>query len=71
MTDLDRHGRAERPYVAGEPETLLGFLNYRRVTPAWKSRGRDAVVLRATVGAPTIPLGGQLKQVSFAEDFWL
>lgn len=70
MTELDRHGRPERPLAAGELETLLGFLNYQRATLAWKTGGLDSEGLRASVGVSTITLGGLLKHLAFVEDYW-
>jgi hypothetical protein len=37
MTELDEQGRPEPPPAADENDTLLGFLEYKRATLAWKS----------------------------------
>jgi len=70
MTDLDEHGRPEPPLAADETASILGFLEYQRATLAWKCEGLDAGVLRATVGASSITLGGLLKHLAYVEDDW-
>jgi uncharacterized damage-inducible protein DinB len=70
MTTIDEHGRPEPPPAAGETETLLGYLDYQRATLGWKTAGLDAEGMRATVGRSTMTLGGLLRHLSFAEDYW-
>jgi uncharacterized damage-inducible protein DinB len=70
MTDIDEHGRPEPPQAADELETLLGFLDYQRATLEWKCTGVDAVGLSATVGASSMTLGGLLKHLAWAEEYW-
>ncbi|MFI5730352.1 DinB family protein [Kribbella sp. NPDC051587] len=62
--------RPEPPLVAGETESLIGFLEYHRATFAWKSDGLDAAGLAVTVGASTMTLGGMYKHLAYYEDHW-
>jgi uncharacterized damage-inducible protein DinB len=71
MTTFDDHGRSEPPDAAGEPATLLGFLDYQRATFAWKSSGLDAAQLGRTIGASTMTLGGMIKHLALVENAWL
>ncbi|AXK35682.1 DinB family protein [Streptomyces armeniacus] len=70
MTDVDAQGRAEPPLAAGEPATLLGFLDFQRATLEWKCEGLDATALRATTAASAMTLGGLLKHLAYVEDHW-
>ncbi|MFD5339445.1 DinB family protein [Streptomyces hawaiiensis] len=70
MMELDDQKRPEPPLSGDETVTLLGFLDYQRATLEWKCSGLDAAGLRATVGASTMTLGGLLKHLAFAEDWW-
>lgn len=70
MTELDDQRRPEPSLSADETVTLLGFLDYQSATLEWKCSGLDAAGLRATVGASTMTLGGLLKHLAFAEDWW-
>jgi uncharacterized damage-inducible protein DinB len=70
MADLDEHGRPEPPVAGDEVGTLVGFLEHRRATLAWKCAGLDAAGLAATVGVSTMTLGGLLKHMAFVEDWW-
>jgi uncharacterized damage-inducible protein DinB len=67
---IDEQGRPEPPHDAGEPETLLGFLDYQRATLQWKCEGVDEPGLHATTAATTMTLGGLLKHMAFVEDHW-
>lgn len=67
---LDEHGRPEPPVDGDELATLLGFLDYQRVTLAWKCSGLDGAGLNATVGASTMTLGGLLKHLAYVEEHW-
>ena len=70
MPVIDDQGRPEPPVAADETDTLLGFLDYQRATLEWKTRGLDAVGLRATVGVSAMTLGGLLKHMAYVEDHW-
>lgn len=70
MTELDDQRRPEPPLSADETVTLLDFLDYQRATLEWKCSGLEAAGLRVTVGASTMTLGGLLKHLAFAEDWW-
>jgi uncharacterized damage-inducible protein DinB len=70
MTDTDEQGRPVPPEAAGEPQTLLGFLDFQRATLAWKCDGLDAAGLAATVGVSTMTLGGLLKHLAYVEHWW-
>ncbi|KUO18860.1 mini-circle protein [Streptomyces dysideae] len=70
MMELDEQGRPIPPLSGDEAVTLLGFLDHQRATLAWKCSGLDAAGLRSTVGASTMTLGGLLKHLAFAEDWW-
>lgn len=69
-SQVDEHGRPEPPLAAGEPATLVGFLEYQRATLDWKCRGLDSSGLKVTVGASSITLGGLLKHLAFVERYW-
>ena len=43
--------------MAGEAETLLGFLEFLRATFAWKTDGLDDEQLRATLAPSSITAG--------------
>ena len=49
---------------------LLGFLDRRRATLAWKTSGPDASGLNANVARSALTLGGLLKHMAGVEDFW-
>ena len=70
MAHIDEQGRPEPPLLAGEVDTLLGFLDYQRATLAWKCSGLDAAGLDTKVGASTMTLGGLLKHLALVEDHW-
>ncbi len=70
MTNMEPPERPEPPVAAGEAPTLLGFLDYQRVTLAWKCSGLDPAGLQATVGASTMTLGGLLKHLACVEEYW-
>lgn len=70
VSQLHEYGRPEPPLAADETETLLGFLDFQRTTPAWKCSGLDAAALRATVASSTMTLGGLLKHMALVEDSW-
>jgi uncharacterized damage-inducible protein DinB len=72
MTDItiDEQGRAEPPVAGDEVATLLGFLDYQRATLEWKTRGLDAAGLGAHLAPTSMTLGGLLKHLALAEDYW-
>jgi len=67
---IDEHGRTNPPQEAGEMATLLGFLDYQRVTLEWKCRGLSDDQLRAPHPPTSITLGGLLKHLAYVEDYW-
>lgn len=68
--ETDEHGRPHPPAMAGEAETLLGFLEHHRATLAWKCRDVPAEGLRASTAATSMTLGGLLKHLAGVEDYW-
>lgn len=72
MADVvfDGHGRPKPPVMAGELETLVGFLEYQRATLLWKTRGLGSEALARTIAASTMTLGGILKHMALVEDVW-
>lgn len=58
------------PQDAGEIPTLLGFLDYQRATMEWKCRGLSDDQLRVPLRPSSMTLGGLLKHLAFAEDYW-
>jgi hypothetical protein len=70
MADIDDHGRTEPPLAGVEAATLIGFLDYHRDTPAWKTRGLDAAGSSSTVAASSMTLGGVLKHLAYVEEHW-
>ncbi len=67
---MDEVGRPEVPLAGTDFETLLGFLDYQRATLAWKCRGLSDEQLRAGLRPTSMTLGGMLKHLSRAEDYW-
>jgi uncharacterized damage-inducible protein DinB len=70
MTEVDEHGRSEPAPQGDEVATLLSFLDYHRVTLAWKCSGLDAVALNTAVAASPMTLAGLLKHLTYVEDTW-
>ncbi|WP_035697499.1 DinB family protein [Glycomyces tenuis] len=60
--------RIEPPLAGDETATLIGSLERRRATLAWKCGGLDAEGMRATVGASAVTLGGLLKHLARVEE---
>lgn len=60
--------RPEPPIAGDETATLLGSLERKRATLAWKCEGLDAAGLRTTLGRSSITLGGPLKHLAHDED---
>jgi uncharacterized damage-inducible protein DinB len=67
---IDEHGRPEPPLLAGEAETLTGFLDYQRATFAWKCRGLDDRQLNTALPPTSMTLAGMLKHLAYVEDYW-
>lgn len=63
--------RPEPPQLAGEADTLLGFLNFLRSTISLKSAGLDAAALARPLPPSTMTLGGMLKHLAYVEGDWL
>ena len=68
MSDNDRPW--EPPLAGTEADHLLGSLDRLRATFRWKADELGAAGLRTTVGASTLSLGGLLKHLAAAEDFY-
>jgi uncharacterized damage-inducible protein DinB len=62
--------RVDPPLRAGEPETLVGFLDYHRETLRMKVSGLDREQLGRTVGPSSMTLGGLVKHLTLVEDNW-
>jgi len=60
----------EPPLAGTDAEQLIGSLDRLRATFRWKTDGLDAAGLRTTIGASTLTLGGLLKHLAAAEDFY-
>ena len=67
---VDEHGRPHVPRAADELSTLLGFLDYQRATLEWKCRGLTDEQLGARLPTTVVTLGGLLKHLARAEDYW-
>jgi hypothetical protein len=67
---VDKHGRPEPPHDSAEAATLLGFLDYQRVTLQWKCHGLSDEQLRVALPPSPITLGGLLKHLACVEDSW-
>ena len=64
--------RPEPPAVAGEAETLIGFIDFLRATMEWRTSGlSDDKLNRPLAGHPSpMTLGGMLKHLAFVESYW-
>ena len=69
-TVVDEHGRPEPPLMAGEMETLLGFLDFQRATLEWKTAGLGEDGLRHPLHPTRMTLAGLLKHLAWVEDHW-
>jgi hypothetical protein len=58
----------EPPRIGTETETLLGSLERQRATFAHKCGGLSVGLLRVTVGASDVTIGGLLKHLAYMED---
>ncbi|MFI8513310.1 DUF664 domain-containing protein [Streptomyces sp. NPDC085460] len=68
MTEIAAEPWPEPPLAGTEAAAVLGALERRRATLAWKCSGLDAAGLRATLGTSAITLGGLLKHLAHVED---
>lgn len=68
MTEPPGETWPEPPLAGTEAAAVLGALERRRATLAWKCSGLDAEGLRATLGASAVTLGGLLKHLAHVED---
>ena len=68
--ERDEYGRPQMPLAGSEVETLLGFLDYRRATLAWKCAGLDDDQLRRPLHPTSMTLAGMLKHLARVEDNW-
>ncbi|MFE9043616.1 DinB family protein [Streptomyces sp. NPDC007818] len=68
MTESAAEPWPEPPLAGTEAAAVLGALERRWATLAWKCSGLDAAGLRATLGTSAITLGGLLKHLAHVED---
>jgi hypothetical protein len=63
--------RPEPPYVAGERETLVGFLDFQRATLLWKCAGLGpSDLVRRAVPPSNLSLIGIVRHLSLVEWSW-
>ncbi|MEV6288739.1 DinB family protein [Kribbella sp. NPDC051770] len=68
---MELHGRVDPPYIAGELETLLGFLDFQRGTFRWKIEGLTPEQLGTAVLAPSaLTLHGLVRHLTEDELGW-
>ena len=67
---VDEPARPEPPRESTEAATLLGFLDYQRVTLQRKCHGLTDEQLRVARPPSPITLGGLLKHLACVEDSW-
>jgi uncharacterized damage-inducible protein DinB len=70
VVSVDEHERPEPPRDGTEAATLVGFLDYQRVTLQRKCRGLTDEQLRVKLPPSPITLGGLLKHLACVEDSW-
>lgn len=58
------------PYVAGEREMLLAFLDYYRAIIVYKASGLTPEQLDTRLGPSTLTLGGLVHHMAVVEDAW-
>ncbi|MCF6378526.1 DinB family protein [Nocardioides KLBMP 9356] len=61
----------EPPIDATEAEHLVGALNRMRATLRWKADGLDEAGLAHRIPSSTLSLGGLLRHLALAEDYYL
>jgi hypothetical protein len=62
--------RPEPPSIAGEQETLAGFLDFQRATLLWKLEGLDDQQLRRAMVPSGTSLLGLVKHLAYVERSW-
>jgi uncharacterized damage-inducible protein DinB len=62
--------RPEPPLLAGEAETLAGFLDFHRATLLWKLEGLDDEQLRRAMVPSGTSLLGLVKHLAYVERWW-
>jgi uncharacterized damage-inducible protein DinB len=62
--------RPEPPHVAGEAETVGGFLDFQRATLLWKLEGLDDEQLRRAMVPSGTSLLGIVKHLAYVERGW-
>src|SRR5690348_1553034 len=62
--------RTDPPVIAGELDTLQGFLDFHRDTLRLKTDGLDQAQLAMTLPPSTMTLGGIMKHLALVEDGW-
>jgi uncharacterized damage-inducible protein DinB len=66
----DGSHRTDPPGIAGEYDTVVGYIDFLRQSLAWKIRGLGIDQLRRTLPPSTMTLGGMLAHLAYVEDFW-
>jgi uncharacterized damage-inducible protein DinB len=70
-TAIDEPAPPDDPaLVAGERETLVGFLDYYRAVLLRKASGLTPSQLDARLGPGSLTIGGLLKHMAYVEDSW-
>jgi uncharacterized damage-inducible protein DinB len=67
---MTEDNRPEPPHVAGEAETLEGFLDFQRATLLWKLEGLDDEQLRRGMVPSGTSLLGLVKHLAYVERSW-
>jgi hypothetical protein len=67
MHDCDR---PLPPFIGGEKDMLLGFLEFQRATAICKIRGVSEVDALRTLGPSSLTLGGIVTHLAFVERAW-
>jgi uncharacterized damage-inducible protein DinB len=67
---MTEDNRTDPPVVAGEFDTLKGFLDFHRDTLRLKTDGLDQAQLATTHPPSTMTLGGLVKHLALVEDGW-
>ncbi|MBA3528756.1 MAG: DinB family protein [Propionibacteriaceae bacterium] len=62
--------RIDPPLVGEETPMIVGFLDFQRQTLAMKTAGLDADQLNRALSPSPMTLGGMLKHLATAEDWW-
>ena len=67
---MPEDARPEPPHVAGEAETVSGFLDFQRATLLWKLEGLDDEQLRRAMVPSGTSLLGIVKHLAYVERGW-